>query len=199
MPSNNAAQLRGLLHPFQRDRRSDFVSGTGDALIRATVAQILGTACASEFTPGEIPWRTDLGSLLGLLRHRRNDAVLQELARVYVVDALKRWEPRIRVTSVQITRERDRSENVLAIRLRYGIAASGMAGGTSGEIEQTVAVPAAGGGAALASGSIRTPVVARMTGDVSANTANAWSAHQPARGSTTRMESARCGKRRDWR
>ncbi|MDI7269208.1 MAG: hypothetical protein QME96_14555 [Myxococcota bacterium] len=77
MPSNDALGLRGLLHPFQRDRRSDFVSGTGEALIRATVAQILGTACASEFTPGRIPWRTEMGSLLGLLRHRRNDAVLQ--------------------------------------------------------------------------------------------------------------------------
>jgi phage baseplate assembly protein W len=59
--------------------------------------------------------------LLHLLRHQRNDAVLQELARVYVVDALKRWEPRVVITSVEVTRERQDSENVLAIRLRYNV------------------------------------------------------------------------------
>ncbi len=37
---------------------------------------------------------------------------------VYVVDALKRWEPRVAVTSVKVTRERQDGENVLAIRLR---------------------------------------------------------------------------------
>lgn len=137
-------QLRGLLHPFQRDRRSDFVSGSGEALIRSAVAQILGTACASEFTPGEIPWRTEAGSLLNLLRHRRNDAVLQELARVYVVDALKRWEPRVRVTSVDVGREQDRGENALAIRLRYGIVTgrSAVGGIVVENVEQTVVIPA---------------------------------------------------------
>ena len=48
-------------------------------------------------------------------------SVLQELARVYVVAALKRWEPRVQVTSVQVTRERQDGENVLAVRLRYSL------------------------------------------------------------------------------
>ena len=39
--------------------------------------------------------------MLHLLRHQRYDAVFQELARVYVVDALKRREPRVVVTSVK--------------------------------------------------------------------------------------------------
>jgi uncharacterized protein len=60
---------------------------------------------SSDFTQGELPWRTEFGSLLHLLCHQKNDRVLQELARVYVVDALKRWEPRVVVTSVQIARE----------------------------------------------------------------------------------------------
>ena len=83
---------------------------------------------ASEFTPGELPWRTEFGSGLHLLRHQKNDALLQELARIHVVDALKRWL-RVRVTSVQISRERDRGENVLAIRLRYDMFAAGAEGG----------------------------------------------------------------------
>jgi phage baseplate assembly protein W len=58
---------------------------------------------------------------LSLLRHQKNDSTLQELARVYVVDALRRWEPRVQVTSVQATRQRLDGENVLMIRVRYNI------------------------------------------------------------------------------
>jgi phage baseplate assembly protein W len=112
---------RGLVHPFQRDRRSDFAAAERETLVRSAVGQVLATAASSDFTEGELPFRTEFGSLLHLLRHHRNDATLQELARVYVVDALKRWEPRVQVTRVQVTRERDRGENVLAIRLRYRI------------------------------------------------------------------------------
>jgi phage baseplate assembly protein W len=70
-------------------------------------------------------WRarhsTDFGSLLYRLQHQKNDSVLQELARVYVVDALKRWEPRIIVTTVTVLREQQDGENVLAVRIRYDV------------------------------------------------------------------------------
>jgi phage baseplate assembly protein W len=91
---------------------------------------------------GELPWRTEFGSLVHLLRHQKNEAVLQELARVYVVDAFKRWEPRVQVTSVQVTRERDRGENVLAIRLRYNVISTNVPGNNVilGGLEQTVRV-----------------------------------------------------------
>jgi phage baseplate assembly protein W len=118
----------GLLRPFRRDRKADFAAAGGEALLRSAVGQILGTMASSDFTQGELPWRTEFGSLLHLLRHQKNDAVLQELARVYVVDALKRWEPRVQLTSVQVTRERDRGENVLAIRLRYNIISANVPG-----------------------------------------------------------------------
>jgi phage baseplate assembly protein W len=154
----SASELRGVLRPFRRDRKADFAAGSGEPLIRSAVGQILGTMAASEFTPGELPWRTEFGSHLHLLRHQKNEVLLQELARVHVVDALKRWEPRIRVTSVQITRERDRGENVLAIRLRYAIVASGSAGGgmVTESVEQTVVVPpvSTGGGASASGGTL---------------------------------------------
>lgn len=95
----------GLLRPFRRDLKADFAADGGEKVIRSAVGQILGTMAGSDFTQGEVPWRTEFGSLLHLLRHQKNDAVLQELARVYVVDALKRCEPRVIVTSVQATRE----------------------------------------------------------------------------------------------
>jgi phage baseplate assembly protein W len=118
----------GLLRPFRRDRKADFAAAGGEALVRSAVGQILGTMASSDFTQGELPWRTEFGSLLHLLRHQKNDAVLQELARVHVADALKRWEPRVQLTSVQVTRERDRGENVLAIRLRYNIISANVPG-----------------------------------------------------------------------
>ncbi len=113
----------GLLRPFQRGAR-DFVAGGGAEAIKSAVGQILGTLGGSEYTQGEIPWRPELGSLLHLLRHQKNDAALQELARVYVTDALQRWEPRVRVTGVKVTRERHEGKDVLAIRVRYNAASA---------------------------------------------------------------------------
>jgi hypothetical protein len=132
----------GLTRPFQRDLRSDFAAAGGELLVRSAVGQILGTVGSSDFTQGELPWRTDFGSLLHVLRHQRNDTVLQELARVYVVDALKRWEPRVIVTGVQITREQHDGENVLSLRLRYNVISANTPGNNvilSG-VEQTVFV-----------------------------------------------------------
>lgn len=132
----------GLLRPFRRDRKADFAAAGGEALVRSAVGQILGTMSSSDFTQGELPWRTEFGSLLHLLRHQKNDAVLQELARVHVADALKRWEPRVQLTSVQVTRERDRGENVLAIRLRYNVIDRNVPGNNVivAGVEQTVVV-----------------------------------------------------------
>jgi phage baseplate assembly protein W len=118
----------GLLRPFRRDGRTDFLAAGGEQLIRSAVGQILGTIGASDFTQGEMPWRHEFGSLLHLLRHQRNDNVLQDLARVYVVDALKRWEPRIFVTAVRTTRENHDGDNVLAIRLRYDVISTNTPG-----------------------------------------------------------------------
>lgn len=132
----------GLLRPFKRDQKADLAAEGGEQLIRSSVGQVLGTSAASDFTPGELPWRTEFGSLLHLLRHQKNDVVLQELARVYVVEALKRWEPRVVVTSVHLTRERQEGEDVLAIRLRYNVLSTNTPGNNvvlSG-VDQTVRV-----------------------------------------------------------
>lgn len=138
--SEGAAVGFGLIRPFQRDRKADFAAAGGEALIRSAVGQILGTRGSSEATTGEVPWRPELGSRLDLLRHQKNDALLQELGRTYVVDALKRWEPRVRVTSVRVTRERLDGENVLAIRVRYDIVSSPGGGILATDVEQTVKV-----------------------------------------------------------
>ncbi len=112
----------GLTHPFRRDKKLDFASSGGRELIQSAVGQVLGTRGSSEFSQGEVPWRTEFGSLLHLLRHMKNDAVLSELARSDVLNALQRWEPRIVVRSVTTTRETSSNgENILAIRVRFDV------------------------------------------------------------------------------
>ena len=132
----------GILRPLRRDKKNDFATAGGEALVRSAVGQILGTMASSDFTQGELPWRTEFGSLIHLLRHQKNDAVLQELARVHVADALKRWEPRVQLTSVQVSRERDRGENVLALRIRYNIISANVPGNNVilAGVEQVVTV-----------------------------------------------------------
>ncbi|MGE0324085.1 MAG: hypothetical protein AB7K71_36015 [Polyangiaceae bacterium] len=93
---------RNLLTPFRRDKKSDFASGTGEDLLASKVRQTLLTEGATQRSSGELPWRTNFGSALTLLRHQRNDVALKELARVYVRDALRRWLGGTRVHNVAV-------------------------------------------------------------------------------------------------
>lgn len=113
----------GLLRPFRRDRKNDFANGGGVELVKAAVGQVLGTLASSDYTVGEVPWRTEFGSLLSLLRHNNNDDEQQELARYYVLRALRRWEPRVTLKRTTISRKAgpDGQETVLEIRIVYDI------------------------------------------------------------------------------
>jgi phage baseplate assembly protein W len=130
---------RGLSIPFRRDRQRDWASASGEDLVRSAVAQVLGTVGASDFTQGEMPWRTEFGSLLHLLRHQKNDVALREMAKVYVQDALRRWEPRIMVTRLDAERLDD---SKLVLRLRYNLIQRNVPGNQVllEGIEQTIAL-----------------------------------------------------------
>lgn len=104
----------GLLTPFQRDKKRDFASGSGDALLASKVRQALLTEGESARSSGELPWRTAFGSSISLLRHQSNDDVLRELARVYVRDALKRWVPSATLASLSV----EQLDTSVTIRIR---------------------------------------------------------------------------------
>ncbi len=108
--------LRSLLIPFRRDQKNDFASGTGADLLRSKVEQALMTEGQTPRSSGELPWRSGFGSGLHLLRHQSNDDVLQELARVYVRDALKKWVPEVEV--VEVDAVRDGAALRLSVRFR---------------------------------------------------------------------------------
>lgn len=106
-------ERRGILAPFQRDRKNDFANGVGVELILSNVEQILGTRATAAAGPGELPFNPGFGSLLYLLRHQKIDIVRKQQALVYVVDALRKWEPRVIVTSVQVDDLRARTLDIL--------------------------------------------------------------------------------------
>ena len=110
---------RGLLTPFRRDRKRDFANGEGEDLVASQIEQVLSTEGSSQRSTGELPWRTSFGTPLEALRHQRNDTALQELARVYIRDALARWVPAATLIGVDIQRD----ESGLCLRVRFTSAA----------------------------------------------------------------------------
>lgn len=109
-------EAQNLLIPFRRDKKRDFAVGTGSALLASKVRQALLTEGATARSSGELPWRTNFGAGLALLRHQRNDAALKELARVYVRDALQRWVPSAQLVSLAV--EQDEAALTLRVRVR---------------------------------------------------------------------------------
>lgn len=115
----------GLLTPFRRGP-ADFISGSGLALIKSKVGQVLGTQAGTDFSTGELPWRGAFGSRLHFLRHRPNTPANRELARVWAIDALKLWVPAVRVKDVTTSKERgpNGQDTVIMVSLIYDVVGS---------------------------------------------------------------------------
>lgn len=123
----------GLTRPFRRDQKGDFASGSNAELVISTVGQIIGTRGSNPGAAeqGEVPWRTQFGSLIHRLRHAPNDTILRELARTHVIDALQRWEPRIivkDVTAEKIDVETGGSQRGVLIRVFFNLISANVAG-----------------------------------------------------------------------
>jgi uncharacterized protein len=134
----------GLLSPFRRDRKGDFANGGGMAVVSSALRQILGVRGANERVQGELPWRTEFGSQLPLLRHRNNDEILEDFARVYVVDAIERWEPRVTITNIDFSREDHPTfgpNTILRITAFYRLIEQNVSGNNVLLDEQKVDVP----------------------------------------------------------
>lgn len=121
---------QGLLWPFQRDAKSDFANGAGSDLVRSALIAIVGTRAASPDgrSGGELPWRGDFGSLVYMLRHRNGDATSRELARVWVAQAVQRWEPRARITTVEVSTLKTADGQARVLRVRYDLIARNVPG-----------------------------------------------------------------------
>jgi phage baseplate assembly protein W len=118
MPQNITSTVRGILFPFRRDASDIANSNDIERLTNARIKYILCTKTGPNPGQGDLPWRSNFGSRLWLLRHDADPVVLNEVARSYVIDALRRWEPNIQVESVTVTNAND---GVLEIAMTYSI------------------------------------------------------------------------------
>lgn len=97
----------GLLTPFRRDLKKDFAHSAGRVdLLESRILNVLQTEAQSDVTNGELPWNPGFGSLLHITRHRQNNTALQQLIQAYVIEALRRHLPEIRIDSVGFRREK---------------------------------------------------------------------------------------------
>jgi len=119
-----------ILIPFQRDKKTDFAAGEGEVLLASKVRQVLLTDGATVHSSGELPWRSSFGAGLALLRHRRNDVALKELARVQIREALRRWLPGVQLVGICV--DGDGESLVLRVHVRAGTSSAEVVVGRSG-------------------------------------------------------------------
>jgi phage baseplate assembly protein W len=98
----------GLIRPLTRG--SDWSRGVGAEVVLSNVGEVLGTI------PGTMPWLPEFGCKVHQLRHRSNTPATKELARLYVEQAMTKWEPRAKVTKVELLDGESRQQ-VIAIRI----------------------------------------------------------------------------------
>ncbi len=111
---------KGIKFPFQ----FNVIGGTEVSVavsekydhINESIQQILATS------PGERVMLPEFGSRLRELLFEPNDAVLKTLARVYVIDAIKRWEKRVIVKEVYIDDSpQNLDQGLLNIHINYTV------------------------------------------------------------------------------
>lgn len=139
--TNPIAFGRGIKRPFVRDGQGDWSHADDISIVRSNVGQVLGTLASSGSTQGEIPWRPEFGSLVQLLRFRNLDETTAELGRTYVVDALRTWLFRVRVTDSSVVLDYDNHQ--LLITIIYDILASNRRAVVAQNQSVTAAIPVA--------------------------------------------------------
>lgn len=114
----------GILRPFRRDEKNDFANSGGLRLLDARLGQLLGTKADSVAGAGELPWRTEFGSRLHILRHRNNSDGLSDLAAAIATEAIEKWEKNVVVTDVATERVSVKGsppDRTLLVRVTYKV------------------------------------------------------------------------------
>jgi phage baseplate assembly protein W len=120
---SNITTGQGLLYPFRREH-DDFASGEGAELIRSNIRTVIATKAASPDGSfrGEYPWRPDFGSQVGQLLHANlPDGIEESLAKVYVTDAVERWEPRAIISPGDIEYKTVNGGRAAVIPIRFQV------------------------------------------------------------------------------
>jgi len=106
----------GIICPFIRDGKGDFAHGTGRALLRSDIAELIGIIGPTATTPGELPWNTEIGSRVLLMKHRRMHVeMIRATADQMAAGVVRRWEKRARPGPTEVVVDYNRQE----MRLRF--------------------------------------------------------------------------------
>lgn len=111
----------GIICPFQRDQKGDFAHASGLRVLSSDIGQLLGIIGPGKSQPGELPWRTDLGSRLVDLKHRRlHSEMIRAMAEQQTSGTVRRWDPRVIAgpTTVDVG-DAAGNENLLLVRFSY--------------------------------------------------------------------------------
>lgn len=125
MPSLTIEQYKknllgtGLIAPLRRSGGKDFISGSGEALLRSCIKQILGTR------PGELPWRPTFGIDLESYRHSNLPEAMKQLLSDQIKHVLLDNESRLSDVNVQIQQE----DSTVYVRVMWTVSTSTAGGG----------------------------------------------------------------------
>jgi len=117
MPQNARSFLgNGLSFPVRMNGRGEVMLVTGNEDIEQSIRIILGTR------PGERVMRQDFGCRAYELMFDPRSAATISLLQEFVYDALRMWEPRIEVLSVNVTADKE-NDGALLAEIEYEIKA----------------------------------------------------------------------------
>lgn len=102
---------KGMIFPLQIENGGIKVE-TGIPLIQSSIKMILEWSIGTRFFLGEF------GSFLPTLLEEQNSNLLKNVIETYVVDPLKRWEPRIEKLEAQVIEVND---NTISLNITYRI------------------------------------------------------------------------------
>lgn len=108
---------RGLAFPLQVNARGELSLVSGEQDIEQAIRIILGTR------PGERVMRPEFGCYAMNLLFEPRNAATESLMRQYVMEALRRWEPRIEVQTVDV-KTSPQQDGALFVEIRYTVLAT---------------------------------------------------------------------------
>jgi len=121
---------QGIVCPFQRDGKGDFTNDLGLALLRSDIGELIGVIGPTAQQPGELPWNTEIGSRVLMLKHRGlHSEMVRATAEQTVGAAIRVWEDRARVGPVETITDPLATE----LRIRASYIPIGKKGGSQPE------------------------------------------------------------------
>lgn len=108
----------GMSDPIRLTAEGDIAVTQYEERLKESIIRTLGEAVGSRF------FNRGFGSRIGRLIFEPNDDVLKDLSSVFIREALTRWEPRIRVLTVDVQRQPSRAD----FTITYNIHASNRPG-----------------------------------------------------------------------